>query len=260
MGIRKSGVLIILLTSLIISACQNETVDLENLVADHLKPIEGTLSEKSEFTIVDATRHEGELTEDGEAVIVPETDIIDVIVNKERRLPNGYEPEDLMIADVDYHAVNEERKHLREEAAGALEDLFEAASEEGHQLVAVSGYRSEQTQEVVFASNVDRHGEEHAEQYSAQPGYSEHQTGLAMDVSTASIGYALSEEFGETQEGKWVAENGHKHGFIIRYLEGKSEITGYGYEPWHLRYVGEDLATSVYQSGLTLEEYFGLVE
>ncbi|GEN45770.1 M15 family metallopeptidase [Alkalibacillus haloalkaliphilus] len=245
---------------LIISACQNNTVDLDNLVGQDYNSIEVGLENKDNINVLDASRHEGEPTEDGEAVIVPDPNAIDVIVNKDRRLPEGYEPPDLMVPDVDFHVVAEERMYMREEAAHALEELFEGASEDGYELYAISGYRSEQTQEVVFASNVDRHGEEHAEQYSAQPGHSEHQTGLAMDVSAESFSLRLGEGFSDTPEGEWVADNSHHYGFIVRYLEGKSDITGYNYEPWHLRYVGEELATSIYESGLTMEEYFGLVD
>ena len=89
------------------------------------------------------------------------------------------------------------------------------------------------------------------------PGSSEHQTGLTIDVSAQSVSYRLDQSFGDTKEGKWLAKHCHEYGFIIRYPEGKTHITGYDYEPWHLRYVGVDTAKEITGSGLTLEEYLG---
>ncbi|MET3683535.1 D-alanyl-D-alanine carboxypeptidase [Alkalibacillus flavidus] len=206
------------------------------------------------------SNNSNETTNENDAVVVDDPTAMDVVVNKDRKLPEGYEPPDLTVPDVEFHVVAEERKYMRAESANALESLFQAASEAGHQLVGISGYRSQQTQAAVFASNVERNGREHALQYSAQPGHSEHQTGLTMDVSTASNDYALTESFGQTPAGQWVADHAHEHGFVIRYPKGKSHITGYGYEPWHLRYFGESIATEIYEAGLTVEEYYGLVE
>ena len=91
-----------------------------------------------------------------------------------------------------------------------------------------------------------------------KPGQSEHQSGLAADVSSPSVNYALTESFGKTDEGIWLAQNAHKFGFIIRFPDGKESITGYLYEPWHIRYVGESVATEIYAKDLTLEEYLEL--
>ena len=93
--------------------------------------------------------------------------------------------------------------------------------------------------------------------YSAPPGASEHQLGLAMDITLAKYNGTLSVNFGNTKEGAWIRENAHKYGFIVRYLQGKEEVTGYKYEPWHIRYLGVDLATELYEKGITLEEYYG---
>lgn len=128
----------------------------------------------------------------------------------------------------------------------------------GIELAAVSGFRSYERQAAIFANAVQRKGEVEANRVSARPGQSEHQTGLAMDVSSASVGYALVEAFGETVEGKWLAQNAPKYGFIIRYPKGKEHITGYRYEPWHLRYVGVEHAMKISQRGLTLEEYLNV--
>ena len=86
---------------------------------------------------------------------------------------------------------------------------------------------------------------------------SEHQLGLAMDVTSATVGFDLLESFGATPEGQFIKDNAHKYGFIVRYPQGKTDITGYAYEPWHLRYLGVDVATAIYNSGKTMEEYYG---
>ena len=117
-----------------------------------------------------------------------------------------------------------------------------------------SGYRSYELQSELYNNYVERDGKIAADTYSARPGYSEHQTGLAFDLNT------ISDDFAYTNEGKWVNENAWKYGYILRYPKGKESITGYKYEPWHLRYVGIDLATKLYNNGdwITLEEHFNL--
>lgn len=180
-----------------------------------------------------------------------------VVVNKQRKLPDGFAPDDLVEPDVRFSfSEPHEKRQLRKQAAKALEELFSLADKDGIDLFAVSGYRSYARQQYLFQSYIDQQGEEYARRYSAFPGTSEHQTGLTMDVSSSSVGYDLVDSFGNTPEGKWLAKNAHKAGFIIRYPEGKEEITGYAYEPWHLRYVGTELAELIYEQNLTLEEFF----
>ena len=146
---------------------------------------------------------------------------------------------------------------MRKEAADALKLIFDAELEEtGIQLYAMSGYRSYNTQAALYKGYVRNYGEASANKFSAKPGQSEHQTGLVMDISSKSVKYGLYESFGDTIEGIWVANNAHRYGFIVRYPKGKEDITGYMYEPWHLRYLGVELATKVFESGLTLDEYF----
>lgn len=190
---------------------------------------------------------------------VTNPDSIAVIVNKERSLPPDYEPDDLVKPDVPFSFAGEnERKYLRQEAAEALESLFAQAEADGIELTAVSGYRTYRTQEALFNYYVQQDGEAKARQYSAYPGTSEHQTGLTMDVSSPSINNVISTEAGfeETEAGKWLAEHAPHFGFIIRYPEGKEHITGYVYEPWHIRYVGLPLAQLLSEHDLTLEEFF----
>lgn len=193
-------------------------------------------------------------------IIVPDPESITVVVNKQRRLPDGYEPPDLVEPNVDFYAgEGDPKRKLRKEAADALEELFAMAEAEGLELVAVSGYRSYERQEIIYQNNVDTNGEEHANQYSAKPGTSEHQTGLAMDVASSQLVSVLEPSFIETSEGQWLHDNAHRAGFIIRYPDGKEDITGYSYEPWHLRYVGKELAAEIYDQQVTLEEFFGLL-
>ena len=124
-----------------------------------------------------------------------------------------------------------------------------AAKKDGYSLTIVSGFRSYSYQGQLYNNYVARDGKAAADTYSARPGHSEHQTGLAMDINNASS------SFNNTPEAKWIAENCYKYGFILRYPKGKENITGYMYESWHVRYLGKQLAKEVCDSGLTLEEF-----
>ncbi|AKG05038.1 D-alanyl-D-alanine carboxypeptidase [Salimicrobium jeotgali] len=198
-------------------------------------------------------------SEDGSMIEVEEPERIDVIVNKQRKLPEGYETPNLTVPDVPFSFEEfHPKKQMRKTAAAALEELFQAAEEDGLEPVAASGYRSYERQKAIYENSVAENGREYANRYSAKPGTSEHQTGLAMDVTSAEMGFGLDESFVNTEEGQWLKENAHRFGFVIRYPEGKSDITGYAYEPWHLRFVGKELAGKVHAENVTLEEYFGL--
>lgn len=179
-----------------------------------------------------------------------------VLANKTYYLAADYVPEDLVQPDVfNYY---EDKRELREPAARALEELFVTAKEEtGVKLVFRSGFRSYDIQKIIFERKVKERGFEAANQVSAKPGQSEHQTGLAADITSWSVKNALDEAFGETPEGIWVAENAHRFGFIIRYQIDTVDITKYQYEPWHLRFVGIEEATKIVEAGVTLEEYLG---
>ena len=171
---------------------------------------------------------------------------VQAVVNKEYGLPEDYKPEDLVVPNVPFSFSGTlEKSYLRKEAAEALERLFNLAKKEGIQLNAVSGFRSYDYQKL-YANNVKRKGQEHTDRFSAKHGHSEHQTGLTMDVSSKSANNELELTFANTKEGKWLKENAHRAGFIIRYPKGKESITGYAYEPWHIRYVG-DIAESIYK-------------
>lgn len=184
-------------------------------------------------------------------------DSFGVLVNQKYLLPEDYVPADLTVPNVGFSFYGTyEKSYMREVAARALEKLFEGAAKKGYVLKGVSAYRSYERQREIYEKNLATKGRKHTKQFSAKPGSSEHQTGLTIDVSCSSVGCALEENFAETEEGKWLAKNCHKYGFIIRYPKEKSDITGYSYEPWHIRYVGKNLAKHIYKNNLTLEEYY----
>ena len=177
-----------------------------------------------------------------------------ILVNKTSALPSDYEPSDLTRPDVKYApGVAESRKQMRPAAARALEELFKAAADDGIELLAISGYRSYWTQNDLYR-RLKETSLEYVSVYVAKPGQSEHQTGLAMDLGCT--GYTdLTERFAETPAYAWLSEHAHEYGFIIRYPKDGTAETGYAYEPWHIRYLG-DLAEDVYESGLTLEAWY----
>lgn len=172
-----------------------------------------------------------------------------MIVNKQRALPASYTPAPLETIGGD---------QLRSEAASSLRQLLADAKAQGVGLAVVSGYRSYANQQSVYNSYVTRDGQTQADTYSARPGHSEHQTGLAVDVGNVGGACDLEICFADTAGGKWVADHAHEYGFIIRYQAGKTNLTGYQYEPWHLRFVGTDLAKTLHTSGQTMEQYFNL--
>lgn len=167
--------------------------------------------------------------------------------------------EGILIASKQYPLPSTYAPGESKEARAAFEEMAAEAKLSGYDLVAFSTYRSFDYQTTLYEKYVSNDGQEAADRYSARPGYSEHQTGLAFDIGEQHFEQHFAREsFGETEAGKWVAANAHKYGFIMRYPNGKEKITGYMYEPWHFRYVGKELAPKVYEAGTTLEEYFNL--
>ena len=154
-----------------------------------------------------------------------------LVVNKSYSLPPDYDPGLLPITEE------------------AFEALSEDAAKEGYDIYIGSPYRSYQFQEKVYNSMVSGYGKEYADALSARPGHSEHQSGYTIDCNS------IDNNFAETPAGQWLAAHAHEYGFIIRYPKGKEDITGYAYESWHIRYVGIEHATNMYEQGLTLEEY-----
>jgi len=181
-----------------------------------------------------------------------------LVVNKQRPLnPKEYEPTDLRTPNM---SVESAAMQVNSQTAAALEALDAAAKQAGINLIVASAYRSYDEQVRTYQSMVNGYGQTEADRQSARPGHSEHQTGWAVDLGTANdTSCRLEICFADTPEGKWLAANAYKFGFIIRYPEGKEHITGYSYEPWHLRYVGKELAEEMHRTGTaTLEEFFGL--
>lgn len=179
-----------------------------------------------------------------------------ILVNKQIALPAGYKPTDLVTANIDFiDTASGERRMLRKEAAQAIEKLMAGAKAAGIDLKGTSAFRSYDYQVQLFNAYVAKDGKEQAMKYSAPPGHSEHQTGLAIDVSSASVGYQLTQSLEQTKEGKWLADNAHTYGFIVRYQRAYEAETGYMFEPWHLRYIGVEHATNVHKTNVPFERY-----
>ena len=173
----------------------------------------------------------------------------DILVNKNNRLTSSYIPNDLEVIDINYSCKD---KYLRHEARISFEEMAKKAKIDGYNIIAVSTYRPYEYQEKIYNDYVIKKGKYYADLASARAGYSEHQTGLAVDVADLSLDY---DNFEKTKEFKWIKNNAHKYGFILRYPKAKFHITGFKYEPWHYRYVGVNIATYIYKNNITLEEY-----
>ncbi|SDM47206.1 D-alanyl-D-alanine carboxypeptidase [Fictibacillus solisalsi] len=197
---------------------------------------------------------------DDSVSVVAHPESIPVLVNKRSKLPEDYSPSDLVYPDVPFiFSEKIEKRMMRKEAATALENMFAAAKKDGINLTGVSAYRSHATQTALFNNYAKRDGYEKARTYSALPGTSEHETGLAIDVAGDGGKCPAQDCFGGTPEAKWLAKNAPDFGFIIRYPEGKENVTGYKYEPWHIRYVGTSVSKKIVAKHETLEEYFNAV-
>lgn len=169
-----------------------------------------------------------------------------ILVNKHNKLPDDFVPKELVELSSGPLVTPETKE--------AYEKMVKDASREGYSLRGASAYRSINYQVDVYNRYLRRDPQEIVDTYSARPGFSEHHTGRTIDLDT---GYSSMSEFENTKEAQWVAENAYKYGFIVRYPEGKEEITGYMYEPWHITYVGTDISTKMKEFGIdTLEEYW----
>ncbi|WP_105994359.1 D-alanyl-D-alanine carboxypeptidase family protein [Staphylococcus simulans] len=206
--------------SILLTACANNDT---NKTAEKSKSVNQQSTPKAKH---DIQKKEGITTVDGI-----------ILANKKAGLPQSYHPG--------------ENKTARQQ----LDRMMKDANKQGLDVVFRSGFRSYQEQEGLYNNYVKRDGKTAADQYSARPGHSEHQTGLAFDVGTSTGGTDFLDAFGKTPEGKWLAKHAHEYGFILRYPKGKEQMTGYQYEPWHFRYVGKKTAKAIYDKQLTLEEY-----
>lgn len=183
-----------------------------------------------------------------------EIDTVDnlVIINKYYKLNKNYVPETYKLSSK--YAINE-KQYLTKDAKEAFEKMCDAAREENINLYSGSGYRSYSYQNTLYNNRVKSEGIEYANQTAAKAGYSEHQTGLAIDITkNKKPDYIDSDDI----EFKWLMENAYKYGFILRYPEGKEKITGYTYEPWHFRYITIEIASILKEKNITYEEYIGM--
>ena len=180
---------------------------------------------------------------------IDKQDDILVLVNKYHKLDNDYVPSDLETISSKYQWLGRSNK-LRHDARVAFEEMCAAAAEDGIYIYAGSGYRSFATQKYLYDTYVKKDGFKEAETYSARAGYSEHQTGLAMDIANKKGFISLGDK-----EYDWLVNNSYKYGFILRYPKGSETITGYMYEEWHYRYLGKEAAKEIKNTGLTYDEY-----
>lgn len=173
-----------------------------------------------------------------------------ILVNKYYKLPDKYAPTDVVDIPSTYAFGTNQ---IRKEVLDAFIEMYNAAKAEGITLIVNSGYRTYEYQKSLYDNYEKANGKEYADGYAARPDYSEHQSGLALDI----VSYGMTmKNFAESDTYKWLINNCVKYGFILRYPEGKEEITGYQYESWHYRFLGKDLAQKVQNSGLTFDEYY----
>jgi D-alanyl-D-alanine carboxypeptidase len=175
------------------------------------------------------------------------------LVTKSQGLPAGYVPGDL--TSVPSRVLAGNNVQLRTQAVDAVLRLIDDASREGHGLFVLSGFRTYQEQERLLRDEIAAFGKTVAEKQVAPPGNSEHQLGLAVDVTSERAPYELTVDFGTWPEGRWLADNAARFGYVLSYPQGKESVTGYVYEPWHIRFVGLPLSETVAASGLTLTEF-----
>lgn len=177
-----------------------------------------------------------------------------MIVNKYNYLDESFAPDDIVTISTKYSWGSYGTHSIRKEVFDAFLKMHEDANQNGIYLMINSSYRDYKSQTIVYNNYLKNHGEAYADKYAARPGYSEHQTGLALDIF--SIDGALRNTFKDSQAYAWLKDNAHKYGFIIRYPEGKENITGFSFEPWHYRYVGIEAAKYIYENQITFEEYY----
>lgn len=196
------------------------------------------------------------------AVTTPNYDIdspgsLTAVINKTRPLPQDYRADDLYTPDVPLRqAAGTENMQVRRVMEADINKLFAAAAAAGLQLEIGSAYRSAATQSTLYNGYVASSGQAYADLTSARPGFSEHQSGLAVDFNRTDGQCFLEKCFADTAEGTWLAANAGTYGFVLRYPLEKTPVTGYDFEPWHYRYVGLPIAGEIAASGLTLEEFF----
>ena len=177
-----------------------------------------------------------------------------ILVNKYYYLESDYIPEDLVNISQTYSWGENGSQKTRQIVYNAFIDMWNAANKEGYYLMINSSFRNYQDQESVYNAYKNTSGETYANSIATKPGFSEHQTGLALDIFSKSN--TNKNTFKDSPEAKWLKENAYKYGFILRYPEEFEEITGISFEPWHYRYVGKDIAKYIYENNITFDEYY----
>lgn len=174
-----------------------------------------------------------------------------LLVNNKVGLDKKYKPKDLEIPNIQFVSdLDDDERKMDKVAIKPLEELVNTAKEHGIILIGNSAYRSYEMQRKLYKESIKSNGIEHTKNYVAKPGFSEHQSGLSIDITNEKRYFAKG-----TIEANWLAQNCYKYGFIIRYPEDKKDITGIAYEPWHIRYVGKEVAKDIHDNNITLEEY-----
>ena len=246
-------------TNLIMKKGETESIEVK-VLPDNLenKKVKYTTSDENIATVDDNGNIKG--ISSGKVVISVETEETPIIkkdinvrvINIEVKSNGATYVDDILIVNKKYHLPATYNFGVDKTAKEKFEQMKKAAIKDNISLRIVSSYRSYNTQAAIYNKNLNLHGAWVANRFSAKPGESEHQSGLAFDINQAN------RSFVGTKEAKWLQDNCYKYGFIIRYPQGKESVSGYVYEPWHIRYVGEDIAKEIFVSGLCLEEYLGI--
>ena len=174
-----------------------------------------------------------------------------MLTNKFYSLDNSYNSDNMVSISNQYSYGNNQM--LTKTTFDAFLNMFKAAKKENLTLIINSSFRSYEDQEKIYNNYKDKHGEEYANKIAAKAGFSEHQTGMAIDIQTYGSSASTFEQFDEF---KWLQKNAHNYGFILRYPKDKEYLTGYEYESWHYRYVGVEVATYIYENNITFDEYY----
>ncbi len=253
-GSRHRAIVVALILLILLAACGDEGV-VDELVARSPTPdadVGASSPADPEPVEHDSASPTPTATPDADGVYVVPCNDIHAPLDKLHRLEADCAPVGLVAIPAAYSIGPQEVIDI---VLPHLLALFEAAAAAGHRIAVVSSYRSYATQAETYRYHVNDLGLEQASRVSARAGHSEHQLGTTVDFSSAAVGFDLVQAFGDTPEGRWLAGRAHEFGFVMSYPEGLEDVTGYDYEPWHFRWVGQRMAEDVRARGLTLGEY-----
>ena len=249
--------ILLLCVILLISSCKEKSVFIEYSFKNNMYYIDTNLDKYKDYALLNDLDEDTIIREVNVGLYrdyyidSEESDINKdylVLVNKYNFLKSDYEPIDLEEISDKFNKGNNNR--LRKEARVNFESMCEDASKDGINIYSSSAYRTYNSQVVIYDYNLRVKGKENADRVSARPGYSEHQSGLCVDVNV------ISKDFANTLEYDWLVNNSYKYGFILRYPKDKERLTGYSFEPWHYRFVGKDVAYKIKKLDITFDEYY----